>query len=450
MNRKPKSEESKQRSRHLRLVVAKEFILSIPLGSRESEQSGEIEVVKNGPTPHSGETASTDPLPPGSDQTSNQHAEVGPKRRDTQGLVRLDGSQFRHFTSLGNRENTAFETLLVTEKVLDSRVMFSSSRQYPVSMLSIKKYNPRSEQAQISNRQTIADTLLKNIFTTQHRMRYGGGSRKHRNPLLVPEYRKAFISYSLPRNRYSGKSDSDLDNIQEDMDDLAGVDGIEGMTDTLGDYSVGESGPIPSRLFAKMYNPRRGLDDPAIDLDKRRQKYNGEGYTMSIIPFWTERVSKDEINRQFAEANPWLDTGDNLSLTLSKIRSLKRRALELWWSNKGELSTIALAITCFDRLVYQRLVNKTNRKIAFATCLLLAFKMNESRETHKDIVSKWLIPNLEKAFSVNRKDLLDAEFIVFARLSFSLHVPAEMVEPHFDRLLTQKGITQQEFLQSRR
>ena len=65
------------------------------------------------------------------------------------------------------------------------------------------------------------------------------------------------------------------------------------------------------------------------------------------------------------------------SLTLSKIRSLKRQALAAAVRAKLEISTVALAIVYFERLCLDCRVDKSNRRLSFAACLLLAIKLNE-------------------------------------------------------------------------
>jgi hypothetical protein len=65
------------------------------------------------------------------------------------------------------------------------------------------------------------------------------------------------------------------------------------------------------------------------------------------------------------------------SLTLSKIRSLKQQALAAAVKAKLEISTVALAIVYFERLALDCRVDKSNRRLSFAACLLLAIKINE-------------------------------------------------------------------------
>jgi hypothetical protein len=66
------------------------------------------------------------------------------------------------------------------------------------------------------------------------------------------------------------------------------------------------------------------------------------------------------------------------SLTLSKIRSLKQQALAACIRARIEISTLALAIIYFERLCLDCRVDKSNRRLSFAACLLLASKVNES------------------------------------------------------------------------
>jgi len=65
------------------------------------------------------------------------------------------------------------------------------------------------------------------------------------------------------------------------------------------------------------------------------------------------------------------------SLTLSKVRSLKQQALIGGIGSGLKISTTALACIYFERLCLDCRVDKKNRRLSFAACLLLAFKNNE-------------------------------------------------------------------------
>ena len=103
-------------------------------------------------------------------------------------------------------------------------------------------------------------------------------------------------------------------------------------------------------------------------------------YTFSVIRYANQKTLKNELNEDFAESHPWIPP----SLTLSKIRNLKRETLEYWKKHDLEISTLALAVVYFEKLIIRKLVIKSNRKLKFATCLLLAFKFNESTIVSED------------------------------------------------------------------
>lgn len=65
------------------------------------------------------------------------------------------------------------------------------------------------------------------------------------------------------------------------------------------------------------------------------------------------------------------------SLTLSKIRGVKEQALVAAVNANMEVSTVALACVYFERLCLDTRVDKSNRRLSFAACLLLAAKINE-------------------------------------------------------------------------
>jgi Cyclin, N-terminal domain len=69
------------------------------------------------------------------------------------------------------------------------------------------------------------------------------------------------------------------------------------------------------------------------------------------------------------------------SLTLSKIRSLKQQALHAAVKANLEIGTVALACVYFERLCLDCRVDKSNRRLTSAACLLLASKINEPNQS---------------------------------------------------------------------
>lgn len=172
--------------------------------------------------------------------------------------------------------------------------------------------------------------------------------------------------------------------------------------------------------------------DSAVDDGRRRRKY-------SVAEYDTIRMPP--------------------SLTLSKIRSLKKEALDVCVKANLEVSTVALACIYFERLCLDCRVDKSNRRLTFATCLLLALKVNESNvkivheESKESKKGKWnfakstIRPNIEHDFFENLfffithewqlslKELFHAEFGVFAALGFKLSASPSEISFHFKRLL---------------
>ena len=123
------------------------------------------------------------------------------------------------------------------------------------------------------------------------------------------------------------------------------------------------------------------------------------------------------------------------------IQSLKQQALVACVRAKIEISTLALAIIYFERLCLSCRVDKSNRRLSFAACLLLATKVNESNsviaynrggtQTKSDgselpSMISWVKPNRKSGkifdslivffthdWSLSLKQLYAAEWIVF-------------------------------------
>lgn len=147
------------------------------------------------------------------------------------------------------------------------------------------------------------------------------------------------------------------------------------------------------------------------------------------------------------------------SLTLSKIRKLKQQALHACIDCNIEVSTVALACVYFERLALDCRVDKSNRRLTFAACLLIAIKINEanialvneqqSKPSKKGVgvLKSWiksrkdgddfasLLEFFTHEWSLSLKELFAAEFGVFAALNFKLHASPSQVSFHFKRLM---------------
>ena len=365
--------------------------------------------------------------------------------------VRLKGEKFKHITSRGQRSAAAFREALLREAVVDARIMFASNKQYPSLVFSVIRYDVDAENALARTRLAAANRLFgdavevgsSGVAVDGAGVTIAGAAgaatwkeRSH-SRLLFPEF-AAPEAYG--RRGGGGGGGSDTRAVDDLLQGNSGTNGSGNLTKNDDSSSLNREPGVYTT-----YHPLK-LDDPAIDLESQRKSYERDGYSMSVLAFQTEQAAKQEINAKFAVVNPWLDCQ---SLTLSKIRSLKKRAVDAWWDRGWEMSTVALAFVYFEALVYRGLVNKGNRKLAMATCLLIAFKSSEAKEgggQEAGIEAREVVAQLESKFEVTRAAVLKAEFPIFKHLGFSLNVPTHLIAPHLERILQSKGTNPLDYL----
>ena len=365
--------------------------------------------------------------------------------------VRLKGEKFKHITSRGQRSAAAFREALLREAVVDARIMFASNKQYPSLVFSVIRYDVDAENALARTRLAAANRLFgdavevgsSGVAVDGAGVTIAGAAgaatwkeRSH-SRLLFPEF-AAPEAYGSRRGGGGGGSDTRA--VDDLLQGNSGTNGSGNLTNNDDSSSLNREPGVYTT-----YHPLK-LDDPAIDLESQRKSYERDGYSMSVLAFQTEQAAKQEINAKFAVVNPWLDCQ---SLTLSKIRSLKKRAVDAWWDRGWEMSTVALAFVYFEALVYRGLVNKGNRKLAMATCLLIAFKSSEAKEgggQEAGIEAREVVAQLESKFEVTRAAVLKAEFPIFKHLGFSLNVPTHLIAPHLERILQSKGTNPLDYL----
>ncbi|RLN96355.1 hypothetical protein BBJ28_00007922 [Nothophytophthora sp. Chile5] len=180
------------------------------------------------------------------------------------------------------------------------------------------------------------------------------------------------------------------------------------------------------------------LDDPEFRQGRHRHVVRGDKslgpIVSSILLFVKPHELKDELNQKFQEKHAWWL--QDPSLSLSKLRHLKREALLCSQRLDLEVATVALACVLFEKLVLQHYVTKANRKLYMAVCFLLAVKFNEpcASDARKRVIRQ-LLEDIDRVHALPSRDVLTAEFTVYAQLSFNLHVPIAEVHPHFVRLL---------------
>ncbi|CAL8260470.1 unnamed protein product [Gadus morhua 'NCC'] len=196
---------------------------------------------------------------------------------------------------------------------------------------------------------------------------------------------------------------------------------------------LGARGPPPLETGVddrSEYDPNL-LSDPQWPCGKHKRVLIFASYMTTVIEYVKPSDLKRDMNETFKEKFP------HIRLTLSKIRSLKREMRSVGEDCGLQPVTIAMAFVYFEKLVLQGRLNKHNRKMVSAACLLLAAKI--SSDLKKQEV-KHLIDKLEECFRLHRRELIQFEFTILVALQMALYLPDSNVLPHFRRLLQQQAL----------
>ncbi|XP_042347485.1 CDK5 and ABL1 enzyme substrate 2 [Plectropomus leopardus] len=171
------------------------------------------------------------------------------------------------------------------------------------------------------------------------------------------------------------------------------------------------------------------LSDPQWPCGKHKRVLIFASYMTTVIEYVKPSDLKKDMNETFKEKFP------HIKLTLSKIRSLKREMRIVGEDCGMQPVTIAMAFVYFEKLVLQGRLNKQNRKLVSAACILLAAKI--SSDLKKQEV-KHLIDKLEERFRISRRELISFEFTILVALEMALYLPESKVMPHYRRLVQQQ------------
>ncbi|XP_061591267.1 CDK5 and ABL1 enzyme substrate 2-like isoform X2 [Cololabis saira] len=175
------------------------------------------------------------------------------------------------------------------------------------------------------------------------------------------------------------------------------------------------------------YDPNL-LSDPQWPCGRHKRVLIFASYVTTVIEYVKPCDLKKDMNETFREKFP------HIKLTLSKIKSLKREMRAVSEECSLQPVTTAMAFVYFEKLVLQGRLNKQNRKLVTAACVLLAAKI--SSDLRKADV-KQLIDKLEERFRINRRELIPLEFSVLVALEMGLYLPESKVMPHYRRLVQQ-------------
>ncbi|XP_036960816.1 CDK5 and ABL1 enzyme substrate 2 isoform X2 [Acanthopagrus latus] len=185
--------------------------------------------------------------------------------------------------------------------------------------------------------------------------------------------------------------------------------------------------PEPCVEEVTEYDPNL-LSDPQWPCGRHKRVLIFASYVTTVIEYVKPSDLKKDMNETFKEKFP------HIKLTLSKIRSLKREMRAVSEEFGLQPVTTAMAFVYFEKLVLQGRLNKQNRKLVAAACVLLAAKI--SSDLRKPEV-KQLIDKLEERFRINRRELIPLEFPVLVALEMGLYLPESKVMPHYRRLVQQ-------------
>ncbi|KAM4610440.1 CDK5 and ABL1 enzyme substrate 2 [Polymixia lowei] len=178
------------------------------------------------------------------------------------------------------------------------------------------------------------------------------------------------------------------------------------------------------------YDPNL-LSDPQWPCGKHKRVLIFASYMTTVIEYVKPSDLKKDMNETFKEKFP------HIKLTLSKIRSLKREMRAVGEDCGFQPVTIAMGFVYFEKLVLQGRLNKHNRKLVSAACVLLAAKI--SSDLKKQEV-KHLIDKLEERFRISRRELIPFEFTILVALEMALYLPESKVMPHYRRLVQQQQL----------
>ncbi|KAF5906715.1 CDK5 and ABL1 enzyme substrate 2-like isoform X1, partial [Clarias magur] len=169
------------------------------------------------------------------------------------------------------------------------------------------------------------------------------------------------------------------------------------------------------------YDPNL-LSDPQWPCGKHKRVLIFGSYVTTVIEYVKPSDLKKDMNETFREKFP------HIKLTLSKIRSLKRDMRAVSEECGLQPVTIAMAYVYFEKLVLQGRLNKPNRKLVSAVCVLLAAKISSDL---KKVEVRQLIDKLEERFRISRRELIPLEFPVLVALEMALYLPDSKVMPHY-------------------
>ncbi|CAH8618524.1 unnamed protein product [Schistosoma intercalatum] len=178
------------------------------------------------------------------------------------------------------------------------------------------------------------------------------------------------------------------------------------------------------------YNPFL-LDDPELLVSTGKRVLKLPNYLTSVLGYIRPNERKREVNRQFHERFP------SIQITLTKLRSIKFVLVQIAQRLSMDLWIVAHAHVLFEKLILKLFLTKLNRRLCASASLLISAKLNDVKGSQLF----GLLQELETAFRISRRDLINTELDVALGLEFSL-IPSEYeILPHYQRLYKSLNLT---------
>ncbi|KAG8002473.1 CDK5 and ABL1 enzyme substrate 2 [Nibea albiflora] len=236
--------------------------------------------------------------------------------------------------------------------------------------------------------------------------------------VLVCAKRSLYAAFSvLPYGESAHLSDPKLEVQRQRLSSVVAAD----LLPSLEGVELGSYGKVNVRRVEEVaeYDPNL-LSDPQWPCGRHKRVLIFASYVTTVIEYVKPSDLKKDMNETFREKFPHIN--------------LKREMRAVSEEFGLQPVTTAMSFVYFEKLVLQGRLNKQNRKLVAAACVLLAAKI--SSDLRKPEV-KQLIDKLEERFRINRRELIPLEFPVLVALEMGLYLPESKVMPHYRRLVQQ-------------
>eukprot|EP00834_Sanchytrium_tribonematis_P003725 NODE_154_length_15322_cov_0.584510.p5 type:complete len:331 gc:universal NODE_154_length_15322_cov_0.584510:3554-2562(-) len=174
------------------------------------------------------------------------------------------------------------------------------------------------------------------------------------------------------------------------------------------------------------------FDEITLKNSAKKTVYGLNGMLGSVISYTKPDDLIKDMNKVFKQmaTRSDIELSVDPNLTLTQIRNIKRKILEIGVQLDLEKVTTASALVYFEKLCLGGLVAKDTRRLYGGVCLFLAAKVHEIKGTD----FKSVADAVHDILDIDFKDILDNEFSIFSQLEFELYLPLNEIEYHMAKL----------------